>query len=226
MTTGRIPSIEGGIQPTIFDAKADLLTATAADTPARLAVGANGTVLTADSAETTGLKWATPAAAASGLTKITSQSFSAASTINVNDVFSATYDNYLVLLTGTMTANTNVNLRFRVSGADDSTSNYNIQYNDMTSTTDNVDSQTAQNMSRIANASANEYFASQTIFYRPFATEEKFFDAIVTRATTGASIGMGRNLTGFDAATSFTGFSLFPGSGTLTGTVKVYGYQN
>jgi hypothetical protein len=41
MTTGRIPSIEGGIQPTIFDAKADLLTATAADTPARLAVGAN-----------------------------------------------------------------------------------------------------------------------------------------------------------------------------------------
>ena len=62
MTTGRIPSIEGGIQPTIFDAKADLLTATAADTPARLAVGTNGHVLTADSAETTGLKWAAPAA--------------------------------------------------------------------------------------------------------------------------------------------------------------------
>jgi hypothetical protein len=58
MTVGRIPSVEGGIQPTIFDAKADLLTATAADTPARIAVGANGTVLTADSAEATGLKWA------------------------------------------------------------------------------------------------------------------------------------------------------------------------
>jgi len=62
MTTGRIPSIEGGIQPTIFDAKADLLTATAADTPARLAVGANDTVLTADSSTATGLKWAAPAA--------------------------------------------------------------------------------------------------------------------------------------------------------------------
>jgi hypothetical protein len=61
MTIGRIPSVEGGIQPTIFDAKADLLTATAADTPARLAVGTNGHVLTADSAETTGLKWAAPA---------------------------------------------------------------------------------------------------------------------------------------------------------------------
>lgn len=49
------------IQNAIVDAKGDLISATAADTPARLAVGANGTVLTADSAEATGLKWATPA---------------------------------------------------------------------------------------------------------------------------------------------------------------------
>jgi hypothetical protein len=48
------------IQNAIVDAKGDLIGATAADTPARLAVGANGTVLTADSAEATGLKWATP----------------------------------------------------------------------------------------------------------------------------------------------------------------------
>tara|TARA_R110000868_G_scaffold24857_2_gene97494 strand:+ start:1240 stop:2085 length:846 start_codon:yes stop_codon:yes gene_type:complete len=47
------------IQNAIVDAKGDLISATAADTPARLAVGANGTVLTADSAEATGLKWAT-----------------------------------------------------------------------------------------------------------------------------------------------------------------------
>lgn len=60
MTVGRIPSVEGGIQPTIFDAKADLLTATANDTPARLAVGANNTVLIADSSTATGLKWGTP----------------------------------------------------------------------------------------------------------------------------------------------------------------------
>lgn len=45
------------IQNTIVDAKGDLIAATAADTPARLAVGANNTVLIADSAEATGLKW-------------------------------------------------------------------------------------------------------------------------------------------------------------------------
>jgi hypothetical protein len=61
MTVGRLPSIEGGIQPTIVDAKGDLITAVAADTPARLAVGTNNQILTADSSTATGLKWATPA---------------------------------------------------------------------------------------------------------------------------------------------------------------------
>ena len=46
---------------TAIDAKGDLVAGTGADAFSRLAVGANGTVLTADSAEATGMKWATPA---------------------------------------------------------------------------------------------------------------------------------------------------------------------
>jgi hypothetical protein len=67
MATGRIP-INGtaAIQSTIVDAKGDLIAGTGSDAVARLAVGANDTVLTADSSEATGLKWA--AIAAGGMT--------------------------------------------------------------------------------------------------------------------------------------------------------------
>ena len=45
------------IQNSIVDAKGDLIAASANDTPARLAVGANGETLIADSSTGTGLKW-------------------------------------------------------------------------------------------------------------------------------------------------------------------------
>lgn len=48
----------GGIPESTVDAKGDLIVATAADAVARLPVGTNGYVLTADSAEASGLKWA------------------------------------------------------------------------------------------------------------------------------------------------------------------------
>lgn len=50
----------GAVALSLVDAKGDLLVGSAADTLARLAVGSNGQVLTADSGETTGVKWATP----------------------------------------------------------------------------------------------------------------------------------------------------------------------
>ena len=59
MTVGRIPSVEGGIQPTLLTAKGDLISATAASTVARLAVGSDAQILVADSSTATGLKWAT-----------------------------------------------------------------------------------------------------------------------------------------------------------------------
>jgi len=45
------------IQNAIVDAKGDLIAASAADTPARLAVGSDNTVLIADSSQSTGLRW-------------------------------------------------------------------------------------------------------------------------------------------------------------------------
>ena len=47
------------IARSLFDAKGDLLVATSADTPGKLAVGTNGQYLQADSSTATGLTWAT-----------------------------------------------------------------------------------------------------------------------------------------------------------------------
>ena len=51
-------SVANALTTTIVDAKGDLLAGTANDTVGRLAVGTNGQYLVADSAETTGIKWA------------------------------------------------------------------------------------------------------------------------------------------------------------------------
>jgi hypothetical protein len=49
------------IQNAIIDAKGDLIVGASADTPARLPIGSNNFVLTADSSETYGVKWAAAA---------------------------------------------------------------------------------------------------------------------------------------------------------------------
>jgi hypothetical protein len=85
------------IQNAIVDAKGDLISATAADTPARLAVGTNGQVLTADSAEATGLKWAT--ASSGGMTLISETTASGLSSLSLSSIPS-TYKNLVLTWQG------------------------------------------------------------------------------------------------------------------------------
>jgi hypothetical protein len=68
------------IPSTIVDAKGDIIAATAADTVARLAVGANGTVLTADSTTATGLKWVTGGKVLQVVSTAKTDTFSSSST--------------------------------------------------------------------------------------------------------------------------------------------------
>jgi len=84
------------IQNSIVDAKGDIITATADNTPARLAVGTNGQTLVADSSTATGLKWAT--ASSGGMTTLASGSLSGSS-LSLTSI-SGSYKNLRVVLYG------------------------------------------------------------------------------------------------------------------------------
>ena len=92
-------AVTTAIQASIIDAKGDLIVGSAADTAGRLAVGTNGYILTADSAETLGIKWAVAPAGYSaptiGTTVITSG-------VTVTTIDTVTLNN--ATLTGTLTA--------------------------------------------------------------------------------------------------------------------------
>ena len=106
------------IAKTIVDAKGDIIAATAADTVARLAVGSNDQVLTADSSTATGLKWAT---AGGGITLISEQTASASTGIDFTSI-SGNYKQLLLVWTGInhSAGSTNFSIRFN----SDSGSNY------------------------------------------------------------------------------------------------------
>ena len=115
--TGPIPVVTNTVATT-FDAKGDLVAGTGADTFAKLTVGANDTVLTADSTTATGLKWATPASG--GMTLLASGSFSGSS-VTVSSI-SGAYNNLYVVVRNYKPATNDIYARIRLNG--DTGTNY------------------------------------------------------------------------------------------------------
>lgn len=113
--------IDAQIPDSIIDAKGDLISATAADTPARLAVGTDGQVLTADSTASTGIKWATSASWSPNLTLLNAggTALTGATTITVNV---SSYDYYFVRIVGASSVNATSIMSLRLNG--DSGNNY------------------------------------------------------------------------------------------------------
>ena len=108
------------INPNIVDAKGDIIAATAADTVARLAVGSNNTVLTADSSTATGLKWATPSSGGMTLINTGGTTLTGAS-VTISSI-PATYKNLQLIVQNFKPATNTSNLLARFNG--DSGSNY------------------------------------------------------------------------------------------------------
>jgi hypothetical protein len=207
---------------TAIDAKGDLIGGTGADTFARLAVGANGTVLTADSAEATGLKWA--AAGGSDFVRIATTPFTTSSAVNLNDIFSTTYTNYMVILNITSSPSTgNLQARMRVSGADNTTSNYYsvYEYIDSAGATAGSTKNAAASFWQLSFISSEELNIPFTVS-QPFQTENTSIAAPAFLA--GATYKV-TSAGSFNATTSFTGMSFLTSAGTISGEAIIYGMK-
>ena len=107
---------------TAIDAKGDLVAGTGADAFSRLAVGANNTVLTADSAEATGLKWAAPSAGGDNWTLLNAggTALTGATTVTVSGISGK--DKIMILVQAASSASSNIDINWRLNG--DTGSNY------------------------------------------------------------------------------------------------------
>ena len=125
-TTGQVLAVVGGVpawattaDQTPLTTKGDLFTFDTAD--ARLGVGANGTVLTADSAEGTGLKWAAPAGGANWtLVNAGGTALTGAATVTVSGITGA--DKLLVIISAASSASASSEICVRINT--DTGSNY------------------------------------------------------------------------------------------------------
>ena len=191
---------------------------TSSTAKARVAIGTAGQVLQVN-AGATAPEWAAPAAVG-GMTLITSQALSSTATLNINDCFSTTYRNYLIIMEVTGTAAEGISCRLRVSGSD-STTNYNFQYLEAKDTTITGARATSQNTWNVqATRTSGTTMVTMTL-NSPFEATSTSFVApgIDPVGTISISHYAGVNTN----STSFTGITFFQTTGTMTGNVSIYG---
>ena len=155
-----------------------------------------------------------------GLVWINTTTFSAVSSQSLNNVFSSTYDNYRILINATGSADDNTNFRLRVGGVDNSTANSYIRQFVRAESTTVTGSTSTSNLSFIGDT----YIAGSIFIidiFSPFLTTRTKLISQNWRGTSAVIfLGSDHNQT-----VSYDGFSILPNSGTITGTITIYGYK-
>jgi hypothetical protein len=156
-----------------------------------------------------------------GMVKTGAVSFSAASAVNVNNVFSSSYKNYKIFIQTTLNSGgANGLIRMRVSGADNTSANYFQQRINAFETTLSAQRVTSQTSFSVYDIQASGSSAEITMF-NPFDTAKTYYQSHGLYDAGSPELNLRSGA--FNATTSFDGFTLFPTTGTITGTIKVYG---
>lgn len=224
--TQMFTNASAAIAKTIVDAKGDIIAATAADTVSRLAVGANDTVLTADSTTATGLKWATPASSGS-LTLLSTTTMSGVST-TISSISQA-YEQLYIVIYGVTYSTAAANFRMNLNGNTTNNlvmTNYaNTNASTVTGHANNPDYRLT-NQSPQLNTSANNLFLV-TIYNYTSSTGIKTMNG-VSNYLNSSSFQTIQTTPGFynatTAVTSIT-FEQSNGASATAGTIKIYGVK-
>ena len=210
------------IASTIVDAKGDIIAATAADTPARLAVGADGTVLTAASGQATGLEWATPSSG--GMTLISTTTLTGAS-VTLSSI-PQTYNHLQLIVQNWIPVNDNANLRFRFNA--DSTASRHVGHTLIQDIASSFGSTSAQFSAQQDNGTSQSLTVGNVFNYTN-TTTWKFYNAhsICNNSTTTTEANYVTILQGaYNQTTAISSIELFANTGNLTsGTVLLYGVK-
>ena len=147
----------------------------------------------------------------------------AVSSVVVNDVFSATYDNYKIIVSGGVaSANGPLGLHCGSTSADHYLAFTGVVYS--TGVANLANDNGTNSWTRAGYGSTSTLYMNLDLL-QPFLTENTIFNGslvAMNTASVGGFAGGFRNNT-----TSYTSFTITPASGTLTGgTICVYGYRN
>jgi hypothetical protein len=154
--------------------------------------------------------------------------FSLASSVSLNGVFSATYQNYMVVMNISARSTTNyIRLRWRVGGVDNTTADYDYQYLRAITTTVGANEGLNQTAADFITSSTNETTTSVATMSNVFQnTAEAYFQ---NQSNVGVPNGPGyleMLCGGINASTSFDGVTFFATAGTFSGLIMVYGMAN